>query len=83
MNNIKEFNENPMSLSDFWMITGPFSVGVLLLTAMVILWKRPIALRYKKNLYRYFCSKRIDNKENQWQENWALEGFNSSPQPES
>jgi len=47
MSNIKEFNEHPISLKEFWLATVPVLAGVMLLIIVVILWKRPwaIALR--------------------------------------
>ena len=42
MNNIKEFDgtSNLRSLLSFWLATAPTLAGILLLTVVVILWKR-------------------------------------------
>jgi len=50
MNNIKEFDNAPMSKRDFWLATFPVLVGILLLTAIIILWKRPYVIELRSNL---------------------------------
>ncbi|PUU82946.1 hypothetical protein B9Z19DRAFT_1040095 [Tuber borchii] len=47
MNNIKEFSDNSLSLHHFWQITGPILAGVLVLTIMVVLWKREWAVNLR------------------------------------
>ncbi|RPB03055.1 hypothetical protein L873DRAFT_1841387 [Choiromyces venosus 120613-1] len=41
MNNITEFNRHTISVRDFWLTTGPVCAGVILLTVIIIIWKRP------------------------------------------
>jgi len=36
MNNIKEFNNNPISRREFWAITGPVCGGITLLAVMIL-----------------------------------------------
>jgi len=45
MNNIKEFNgdKNLRSLFNFWTITAPLVLLVMLVTLIVVIWKRPWA----------------------------------------
>ena len=40
MNNIKEFNANPLSRLEFWRITGPVCAGITLLALVIISWER-------------------------------------------
>lgn len=40
MNNIKEFNANPLSRSDFWRTTGPVCAGITILALILISWER-------------------------------------------
>jgi len=47
MNNIKEFNRNPISLPGFWRITGPSLAAILLLTVIIVLWRRPTAESFR------------------------------------
>jgi len=49
MNNIKEFDRDPMSKRDFWLATFPVLAGILLLTAIVILWKRQWAIKLRSD----------------------------------
>ena len=50
MNNIKEFNAHPISRRDFWLATFPVLVGILLLTAIIILWKRQYVIKLRSDL---------------------------------
>ena len=52
MNNSKEFNEHPLSRSDFWNITGPLCVGIILLAVIIIFWERPTAARFRAYVRR-------------------------------
>jgi len=47
MNNINEFNAHPISRRDFWLIAGPVSAAIVLLTAVMVLWKHPRAATVK------------------------------------
>ena len=47
MNNIKEFSNDSLSLRHFWQITGPILAGILLLTVVVVLWKREWAVNLR------------------------------------
>jgi len=47
MNNIKEFNGNPISRVYFWSTTAPVTAGVMVLTVMIILWGRPWMVRWR------------------------------------
>ncbi|PUU80824.1 hypothetical protein B9Z19DRAFT_682159 [Tuber borchii] len=52
MQTMKEFGDSPgkLSLRQFWLATGPTLVGVLLLTVMIVLWKRPVVIALKANI---------------------------------
>ncbi|PWW79092.1 hypothetical protein C7212DRAFT_355230 [Tuber magnatum] len=47
MSNIKD-HEKKYTLRDFWLATGPVLVGILLLTLIVVYWKRPEMVGPKK-----------------------------------
>jgi len=47
MANIQEFDAAPMSRRDFWLATFPVFVGIILLTFIVVLWRRPWAVRLR------------------------------------
>jgi len=67
MNNIKEFNDNPLSRSDFWRITGPVCVGITLLAVIIILWGSPRVTKSRRNA-RYKLRGKIGDIENQLQD---------------
>lgn len=52
MQTVKEFGGSTakMSLSQFWQSAGPVLAGVLLLTQIVILWKRPTMAKFRNLL---------------------------------
>ncbi|PUU79595.1 hypothetical protein B9Z19DRAFT_1081323 [Tuber borchii] len=50
MNNIKEFDGKPISLAKFWAVTGPVSVGGILLIVIIVLWKRRAAIELRSQL---------------------------------
>ncbi|RPB03053.1 hypothetical protein L873DRAFT_1841385 [Choiromyces venosus 120613-1] len=53
MNNITEFNDqHPISIRDFWLTTGPVCAGVITLTVLIIIWKRPEMANIKKDVKR-------------------------------
>ena len=54
MNNIKEFDgpSNLRSLLNFWLATAPMLAGVLLLTTVVIIWKRKWAIDLRSRAWR-------------------------------
>jgi len=47
MANIQEFDAAPMSRRDFWLATFPVFVGILLITLIVVLWRRPRAVHLR------------------------------------
>ena len=51
MNNIKEFNRNPISLSSFWLITGPTLTAILLLMVVIVFWKRQTAVAFRAYIW--------------------------------
>ncbi|PUU82950.1 hypothetical protein B9Z19DRAFT_1190011 [Tuber borchii] len=57
MNNIKEFDNAPMSKRDFWLATFPVLVGILLLTAIIILWKRPYIIELRSRCGVFITTK--------------------------
>ncbi|KAG0128938.1 hypothetical protein HOY82DRAFT_621333, partial [Tuber indicum] len=52
MNNIREFNENPMSQRDFWSITASVSAGIISLTVILTFWEHPIVVGLRARLAR-------------------------------
>jgi len=52
MNNIKEFNDHPMSRKEFWAVTAPATAAVLSYTALIACWKRPSMIAFRSNLRR-------------------------------
>ena len=52
MQTIKEFGgpTPQMSVRKFWLTSGPVLAAILLLTAVVILWKRPLAEKFKTSV---------------------------------
>ena len=74
MNNIKEFNEHPLSRLDFWRITGPVCAGITLLALVIISWER-LRLAYVKNKLDSFREKRRRDIEAQWRRIEALGEF--------
>ncbi|CUS12900.1 unnamed protein product [Tuber aestivum] len=54
MGNIKEWEDKDHSLLDFWLATGPVLAGVLLLTLLVVCWKRQFMERPKGYLEKGF-----------------------------
>jgi len=67
MNNIKEFNNNPLSRREFWVITGPVCAGLALLAVILLLLGSPRATRFLRNAAGYKPSGTADI-ENQSQE---------------
>ena len=57
MNNIKEFSEHPMSRKEFWTATLPVTGAILLLTTLIITWKRlyskELRSRFRKKLWLF------------------------------
>ena len=52
MQTIKEFGgpTPQMSVRKFWLTSGPVLAAILLLTVVVVLWKRPLAEELKKSV---------------------------------
>lgn len=50
---MKEFGDSPgkLSLRRFWRAAGPTLAGVLLLTVLVIIWKRPLAIKLRSGAW--------------------------------
>jgi len=73
MNNIKEFNDHPLSRRGFWKITGPVSAGITLLAVIAILWGRLRVLLWPA-LYKIcrleFIEGKVDDIELQRRESW-------------
>jgi len=69
MNNIKEFNKNPISQRDFWRTTGPVCAALVLLTIVIITWERPGIVEFRgdpKKKLKEFTKKTMDDLKNQW-----------------
>jgi len=84
MNNIKEFDEHHLSRRDFWLATGPVCVGIILLTVIIISWKRPTARRLRAYVMRGLSrplKEKIDDIENQWQELGSSQDSTSADTP--
>ncbi|CUS12898.1 unnamed protein product [Tuber aestivum] len=47
MNNITESEMIPLSLRDFWLIAGPISTAVILLSLLLITWTRPSVAEFR------------------------------------
>ncbi|KAG0128935.1 hypothetical protein HOY82DRAFT_522130 [Tuber indicum] len=54
MDNLKLFDNKKMSKRDFWLTTGPVTSGIVLLTVIIIFWKRPEGRDFRKYLRRIF-----------------------------
>ena len=70
MNNIKEFNAHPISRRDFWAITGPICVAVVLLTVIFITWEREKVKAWRKTTrekLKVFTKKKISDVKDWWQ----------------
>ena len=83
MNNITEFQQYPLSLRQFWWVTGLVCIGVapvLLLAVAVILCKRRIRSGLKALLVR-FRKGRTGDIEDQLHGNLASEESNSHVDP--
>jgi len=52
MNNIKEFNDHPLSRNDFWQITGPLCAGIILLAVIITFWERRPIVRFRSYVGR-------------------------------
>lgn len=50
--NIKEFSRDPISLLSFWLTTGPVLAAILLLTLVIVIWKRPFAEALRADIRR-------------------------------
>jgi len=65
MNNIKEFNNNSLSLDEFWRITGSIS-AVITLLAVIIIWGSAVVAKFRQDS-RVNLRKKIDDIESQQQ----------------
>jgi len=73
MNNIKEFNDHPLSRNDFWKITGPLCAGIILLAVVITFWERPLVANFRESFRRILGltlphKKKEDDVEDQRQE---------------
>lgn len=61
MQTVREFGGESalLSLGQFWLATGPILAGVLLLTVLVVIWKRPSAVKLRSRAWEKLgCSGR-------------------------
>ena len=57
MQTIREFGGDSalLSLSQFWLATAPILVGILLLTVLVIIWRRQWAIDLRARVWKRWC----------------------------
>ena len=63
MNNITEFNNNPLSRNEFWRTTGPVSAAVILISVMIA-WGSFVATKFRVS-YRGRLRRKINDIEGQ------------------
>ncbi|CAZ79523.1 unnamed protein product [Tuber melanosporum] len=54
MDNLKLFGDTKMSILDFWLITAPVTAAIILLTVIVVFWKRPGAPEFRERAVKKF-----------------------------
>ena len=83
MNNIKEFNNNPISRNEFWRISGPLCAGITLLAVMVVLWGWAMAQLRQDNKAKLrkkvdaILSQEKEPKTRKW--GWSSRGVGKKP----
>ncbi|KAG0641318.1 hypothetical protein HOY80DRAFT_883382 [Tuber brumale] len=58
MDNLNLFDNKKMTKRDFWLTTGPVTSGIVLLTALIIIWKRPEAKKFRAYVHKMFVPRR-------------------------
>lgn len=60
MQTVREFSDDTakLSLRQFWLATGPILAGVLLLTVLVVIWKRQWAIDLRSRVWKRWCQSR-------------------------
>ena len=77
MNNIKEFNNNPISRDEFWSISGPICAGITLLAVIIVLGSEAVA-RFRQDSRVKLRKKIVDiESPRQKQEPWNWRSWRS------